>query len=467
LEAHHRYQQANTPMTAEPTPRVLDVQEFVDARPLSRVQKQLLLLCFAVVAVDGFDTAIIGFIAPAIRAEWGVAIARLGPLFAAGLFGLMLGAFAVGPLADRHGRKTMLVASMVVFGGASLASALSQGVQSLTWLRFLTGVGLGGAMPTTITLASEYCPRDRRSSLVTLMFCGFTLGSALGGIIAARVLPLYGWRALLIGGGVAPLLLAPLLAWALPESVRYLVMTGATPARIAGVLRRISPDADLRGVVFAGVPASPASPVRQLLGDGLLAGTLLLWLSFFMSLLVVYLLTNWMPTLIQQASGATLGGAAFMAAMFQVGGTIGAIAIGRLMDRLEPHAVLCGAYFGGAASVIAISLSAATPAVMTMAVFAAGFCISGGQVGANALSAAFYPTACRATGVSWANGIGRSGSIVGSLLGGILLGSGWPATTVYALVAVPAAISAVALGALGIVRVRSQGPGLRQTAGSV
>ncbi len=196
--------------------------------------------------------------------------------------------------------------------------------------------------------------------------------------------------------------------------------------------------------------------MRQLFGGGLLVGTLLLWLSFFMSLLVVYLLTNWMPTLIQQTSGASLADAAFMAAMFQVGGTLGAIVVGRLMDRFEPHRVLCGTYLAGAAFVVLISLSTVAPALMTFAMFGAGICVSGGQVGANALSAAFYPTAYRATGVAWANGIGRSGSIVGSLLGGILLGFGWPATTVYALVAIPAVISALGLATLGVVRRREQ-----------
>ena len=233
-------------MTTDESGRVVDVQEFIDAHPLSALQRMLLILCFLVVAIDGFDTAIIGFIAPAIRAEWGLQIAQLGPLFAAGLFGLMIGAFAAGPLADRHGRKTLLIVSMLLFGGASLASALRDGLQSLTWLRFLTGVGLGGAMPTTITIASEYCPKARRSSLVTLMFCGFTIGSAMGGFIASQVLPVYGWRALLVGGGVAPLLLVPVLAWVLPESVRYLVMKGNAQDRVRRVLSRIAPDADLR-----------------------------------------------------------------------------------------------------------------------------------------------------------------------------------------------------------------------------
>lgn len=223
------------------------------------------------------------------------------------------------------------------------------------------------------------------------------------------------------------------------------------------VLLRISPTADLRGVKFVDSSATKISPVRQLFRGGLFSGTLLLWLAFFMSLFVVYLLTNWMPTLIQQASGASLANAAWMSSMFQAGGTLGAIVVGRLMDRFEPHRVLCGIYLTGAASVVMISLSTTTPGLMTCFVFAAGLCVSGGQVGANALSAAFYPTPYRATGVSWANGVGRSGSVVGSLLGGVLLGFGWPARTVYALVAIPAVISASAFVALRALRKASNG----------
>jgi AAHS family 4-hydroxybenzoate transporter-like MFS transporter len=388
------------------------------------VLRRLLTLCFLVVAIDGFDTAVVGFIAPAIRAEWGVPAPRLAPLFAMGLVGLMLGAFLVGPLADRYGRKTMLVGSMLVFGVASVGASFSGGLATLIALRLITGLGLGGAMPTSITLAAEYCPPERRASLVTLMFCGFTIGSALGGLIAAQVLDRHGWRPLLAGGGIAPLLLAPVLWWSLPESALYLQTTR-----------------DAR-----------QSPVRQLLSGGLVAGTLALWLAFFMSLLVVYLLSNWMPTLIQQSTGGSLGHAALVAAMLQIGGTAGAIVVGRLMDAFDPHRVLGVVYMGGAACIVLISVSTAMPYRMAAAVFGAGFCVSGGQVGANALSAEFYPTPYRATGVAWANGVGRSGSIVGSLLGGAMLAVGLEITTVYALVAIPAVVSAVALLGLGVIR---------------
>lgn len=432
---------------------VVDVQAFIDTHPLSRAQRWLIALCFLVVAIDGFDTAIIGFIAPAIRGEWSLDVRALGPLFAAGLFGLMLGAFAIGPLTDRHGRKAMLVASILWFGAAGLASAFSPNITWLIGLRFLTGLGLGGAMPTSITLTSEFCPKARRSSLVTLMFCGFTIGSALGGVAAARVLAAYGWRPLLIAGGLLPVALAPVLWLRLPESVRYLVARGGATQRIAAVLYRIAPDADLTDATFVGATPPSSAPIRQLFDAGLRQGTLLLWLAFFMSLLVVYLLSNWMPTLIQR-SGVTLSTASLITAMFQVGGTVGAIAIGRAMDRYRPHHVLGVSYVLAAAFVALMGLATTTPWLMTAAVFGAGFCVSGGQVGANALSAAFYPTACRATGVSWANGIGRSGSIVGSLTGGAMLAQGWSLPTIYGMVAIPAVISATAILVLGMVTAR-------------
>jgi AAHS family 4-hydroxybenzoate transporter-like MFS transporter len=389
---------------------------------LTQLQRRLLILCFLVVAVDGFDTALVGFVAPAIRAEWHVDVASLAPLFASGLVGLMLGAFVVGPLADRFGRRTLLVASMAVFGAASIAASLSGDLPTLIALRFVTGLGLGGAMPTSITFASEYAPAERRSSLVTLMFCGFTIGSALGGLTAAWVLQRAGWRPLFVAGGVLPIALAPVLWSTLPESAAYLQ---------ARARERVS-------------------PVLQLFEGGLLIGTLLLWLSFFMSLLVVYLLSNWMPTLIR-STGASLAHAALITAMLQIGGTAGAIVVGRLMDAMNPHRVLAAVYAAGAAFIVLISVTTAAPWWMGAAVFGAGFCVSGGQVGANALSAVFYPTAYRATGVAWANGVGRGGSIAGSLLGGVLLAAGSRVTTVYALVAVPAIVSAIALLALGLV----------------
>lgn len=431
------------------TQRTIDVQGFINAHRLSAMQVLTLLLCFFIVAVDGFDTAAIGFIAPAIRAEWGLTAAHLAPVFGAGLAGLMAGAFLFGPLADRFGRKTILMACVGFFGLACLASAYSTSLGMLVVLRFLTGLGLGGAMPNSVTLSSEYAPEKHRSVLVTTMFCGFTLGSALGGVVAAHIVASYGWRAVLVIGGVLPLVLLPVLAMTLPESVRYLVMKGRKPEQVRRTLQRIAPSEDLSASVFA-VPekALRGFPVKHLFDRNLRRGTLFLWLAFFMSLLVIYLLSSWLPTLIS-STGMTLKKASLVTAMFQVGGTVGAIALGQLMDRFNPQRVLGVTYALAAVLTALIGSSTGSTPVLVLAVFGAGFCISGAQVGANALAAGFYPTATRATGVSWASGVGRIGSVLGSMTGGWMLALDWSLPMVFAVVGAPAVIAAVSMLSMG------------------
>lgn len=430
----------------------LNITTFIDEHPLSPFQVMIVMLCFLVVAIDGFDTAAIGFIAPAIRADWHLAAAQLAPLFGAGLGGLMVGAFVFGPLADRFGHKSVLMASVLFFGLASLASAWSGSLWTLVALRFLTGLGLGGAMPNAITLTSEFCPERRRSFLVTTMFCGFTVGSALGGLASAGLIDAFGWRSVLIVGGAAPILLTVLLAQMLPESVRFLVVANKPRERVAAILRRIAPATDLRDATYAiAEQRSAASPVSHLFKPQLLRGTLLFWVTFFMSLLVIYLLSSWLPTLLR-STGMSLRTAALVTTMFQVGGTVGAIVLGWLMDRINPHYVLAASYALAGVFVAAIGSLASTPWAASIAIFLAGFCVSGSQVGANALSASFYPTDCRATGVSWANGVGRLGSVLGSVGGAAMLSMNLGMPTLFAVIGVPALIAGATMLLLGIVR---------------
>ncbi|MFJ2992364.1 MFS transporter [Pandoraea sp. NPDC087047] len=432
----------------------INVTAFIDRHRISPFQMMIVVLCFLIVAIDGFDTAAIGFIAPAIRAEWSLTPAHLAPLFGAGLAGLMAGAFLFGPLADKLGRKTILIFSVLFFGVASLASAWSVDLWHLIALRFLTGLGLGGAMPNAITLTSEYCPESRRSFLVTTMFCGFTLGSALGGLASAGLIEAFGWRSVLIVGGVMPIVLGVILVRVLPESVHYLVMAGKSPERVAASLQRIAPHEDLRGATFnVATKPSTTSPVRHLFKPELLRGTLLFWVTFFMSLLVIYLLSSWLPTLLR-TNGLTLRNAAIVTAMFQVGGTLGAIVLGWLMDRVNPHYVLAAAYVLAGVCVAAVGPLASSPVLASVAVFWAGFCVSGGQVGAGALSAGFYPTDCRATGVSWANGVGRLGSVVGSVGGASMLAMGWSMPALFAAIGVPAVLAGITMLTLGRLRHR-------------
>ena len=348
-----------------------------------------------------------------------------------------------------------MIFSVFFFGAASLLSALSPNLAILIGLRFLTGFGLGGAMPSAVTLTSEFCPEARRSFLVTLMFCGFTLGSALGGVVASQIVADYGWRSVLVVGGLLPLLLMPVLWWALPESVRYLVMKGGQDQRIAIALHRIGPEADLTDVTFVGAQKPHGSPVRQLFEPDLCRGTMLLWLTFFMGLVIIYMLSNWLPTLIHN-SGVSLRTASLITAAFQIGGTVGSIVLGRLMDSFNPYYVLGLSYASGGAFVFLIGTSSGIPWLMVLAIFGAGFSVSGSQVGANALAAAFYPTANRATGVAWANGIGRIGAVSGSMLGGLMLSLGLSMSAVFAVMAVPGFIAGASIFQMGKVGLRSR-----------
>src|SRR5947207_10063496 len=199
----------------------VDVAHFIDQQPVGGFQIRLLLTCAAVLFLDGFDTQAIGYVAPSIAKEWGMTRGALGPVFSAGLFGLMIGALLFGPPAHRIERKKIIIFSTLAFGLGALATAFVQDVNALLAIRFATGLGLGGAMPNAVAMTSEFNPRRRRATMVLIMFCGFSVGAALGGFLAAGLIPRFGWRSVFVVGGIAPLIMVPILARRLPESVRF------------------------------------------------------------------------------------------------------------------------------------------------------------------------------------------------------------------------------------------------------
>ena len=424
----------------------VEVQDFIDRNPLSMSQKMIMWLCFLIVAIDGFDTAAVGFIAPALKAEWALSATDLAPLFGAGLFGLMAGALVFGPLADKWGRKPILVGSVILFGLASLISAFTTDLQSLVIWRFITGLGLGGAMPNAITLTSEYSPSKRRASLVTLMFCGFTIGSALGGIASAQLLPHIGWHGILMIGGILPLLTVPFLIWLLPESLRFMVLKNHAKAKIESVMQRIAPHLTQLPQLLPGSNEVKNVGIKELFSRQYALGTILIWCTFFMSLLIIYMISSWMPTLLTN-EGFNLVNASWLTSIFQIGGTIGAIAIGFSMDKVEPAKVLSFVYVLGGIFLVCLGLGIeqGNMLLLMLAMFGVGVGISGSQVGVNAFTSGFYPTHCRATGVSWANAVGRSGSVIGSVIGGWLMSLNLSSFEIMSVLAVPAFFAAFAL----------------------
>jgi MFS transporter, AAHS family, 4-hydroxybenzoate transporter len=441
----------------------VDVAAFIEQQPVGRFQIGLLLTCAAVLFLDGFDTQAIGYVAPALAKEWGLTKGALGPVFSAGLFGLMIGALIFGPLADRIGRKRIIIFSTLAFGIGTLATAFTGDVNTLLVIRFLTGLGLGGAMPNAVAMTSEFSPHRRRATMVMIMFCGFSVGAALGGLLAAALIPQFGWRSVFVVGGLAPLLLVPILMLRLPESVRFLALTGRAHERVAQLLGQINPKAAFApGTQFVvHEPRLAGIPVLHLFRDGRTLVTLLLWVVFFMSLLVLYFLSNWLPTVLNDL-GASLSEAAAIGSMLQVGGVAGTFALGSIIDRFSFRA-LALVYFAAVFAVGAIGHLGHSVVFVTIAIFAAGFCIVGGQIAANALAATYYPTSVRATGVGWALGIGRVGSIVGPLVGGALLTAKWSTGSVF-IAAATAALCA-ALAAFSLSRLAGMGGSGKAAAG--
>ncbi len=426
--------------------KTIDIKAFIDERPIAPYQWLLVALCFLIVTADGMDVAILGFVAPSIIHDFAISRPAFGLVMSAAPLGLVIGALVAGPASDRVGRRWVLITSVFLFGMFTIATAFAQSPTSMAVLRLLTGIGLGAAMPNTTTLLSEYAPQRKRSLMITIMFCGFNLGSAMIGFAAGWLIPVHGWRSVLIFGGSLPLALIVLQVWLLPESARLLAVRGAPAARIGAVLGRVC------GVRFAGnevfVSNEPPLPTRKPIGVLFSHGygfmTAALWLTYFMGLLVIYLLTGWLPTLMKD-SGLTVTSAANITAMFQVGGTIGAIGVGWLMDKVRPAPVISAAYLGGALCVLALGWIGALSSSLTLLVFAAGFCMSGAQTGLNAFAPSRYPTVARATGVSWMLGMGRFGSIFGSAIGGALLGLGWQFGGILAMLAIPATLAGLAV----------------------
>jgi MFS transporter, AAHS family, 4-hydroxybenzoate transporter len=427
-------------------PRALTINEIIDDRPLSRFQIRTILLCGVVLVLEGFDAQCIGFLAPPISETLRIPLSTFGPIFAAGLVGLMLAAMAIGPVADRWGRKWPVVASTLTFAVFSLLTARVTSFNELLVLRFLTGLGLGGAMPNVVALTSEYAPKRLQSVFVAMLFCGIPLGALVSGLASSVMIPAWGWRSVFILGGALPLVVSLALIAALPESVRFLAVRQANPRKIVAIMARISPEfasAPLDLKVLRG-PARQGMPVSQLFTEGRAVGTILLWVPFFMNLLIIYFIVNWLPGLLRQSGMPVSAGVAAIS-LFSLGGIVGAVAEGRLMAGFGAYPVLL-AEFGVSTLLIGALAYAADSYLMAMAVtFVLGVTVQGAQAGINAASASFYPTSIRSTGVGWALGIGRIGSIVGPAFGGVLLSMAWTPQQILLSGIVPALCATVAV----------------------
>ena len=435
---------------------IIDTDTVINDSPISRLQIMVGVLGALILFVDGFNTQIIGYIAPRIAQDWGIPRDVLGWILAADKIGLLIGYLFVAPLSGYFGHKRIAITCIVSFGLLAWATAIADNPPELFVLRLLTGIGLGGALPSGVVLTGEYFPKNRRSSSITFIYCGFSFGQGSGGEVANLVLQPYGWQGAVIVGGSLALALAATLALLLPESLEYLVNRAKRPQQAAAILNRIAPQSgigpDTRLVAGArdGASLTIQQLFPQLFRDGRTFGTLAIWLALGMNLIVNTSLQVWLTKVLQDAGFSQHIAIIATEASFAAG-IVGAFIIGPLIDRFGPYRVMGSLFLVGALFSIFIgaSLFFAIAAPIIAASFGSGFCTSGVQKGGNALSVYFYPVALRSTGLGWGLGIGRIGAILGPLAVGYLLASGWASPAIFAVMAAPMLVGASIILAMG------------------
>jgi MFS transporter, AAHS family, 4-hydroxybenzoate transporter len=438
------------------TLRPVNIADRIDNSPIGALQVSTFAICMLCLIMDGFDVQALGYVAPEIVREWTISNAALGPVFGASNFGVLLGSLAFSMLADRVGRRPILIGATLFFGIMTIAAARAASVGELLAVRFVGGIGLGCIIPNATALVGEYSPRRLRGPLMMIIGgVGFTGGAAIGGFISAFLIPRFGWRSVLYFGGVMPLLIAlAMLVW-LPESLQFLVVRRKGRAKIARWLKRIDPTVpsgpDVEFVV--GEEKREGVPVVHLFREARGPVTMLLWLVNFMNLLNLYFLASWMPTVVRDAGHST-STAVLAGTILQVGGTIGTVGLAWLIGRLGFIPVLTVSFGLASVTIALIGQPGLSVGLLFVLVFIAGWCVVGGQPGINALAGTFYPTYLRSTGVGWGLGIGRAGAIVGPVVGGEFMRRQWSTRDLFFAAAVPAVVSTIALLALGVAMAR-------------
>jgi AAHS family 4-hydroxybenzoate transporter-like MFS transporter len=405
------------------------------------------VLCSLVAFLDGVDSQSITVAAPIIADELKLARAAFGPIFSTGLLGAMIGALAFGPLGDRFGRKQMLIVATAIFGLFTLMTPFARSYETLLGARFAAGIGLGGATPCFIALASEYAPGRRRAMVASLIWAAFPLGGAIGGFVNSAILSNFGWQMIFWVGGILPIVVAALLILWLPESLSYLTAAGRDSGRAMAIVRRLRSDVPASVRFVSDEVRMEGVPLKNLFASGFASRTILLWTAFFTAFGTLALTVVWTPLLLRD-NGIAPAQASIVLGVHGIGALIGMASAGRLMERFGLGAVLVPALVLGAAATATLGYAASTVTAMSAALFLIGLLVGLGASGSIALAALIYPTAIRSSGVGWAMGMGRFGQVLAPLFAGAVLAVGWTNIQLFLAIGLAPLIAAIALLAL-------------------
>jgi AAHS family 4-hydroxybenzoate transporter-like MFS transporter len=422
----------------------LDLGEVIDRGRMTPLQMLVAALCSVALFVDGYDIQVMALAVPTLAKAWSLPPSSFGLALSAVVIGICLGSGLIGPLGDRFGRKTLLLAAMVSIGLATCGTALaSTPGQFFVW-RLLTGTALGAGIPSCAALTSEFAPLARRSVVMGLMNVTSPIGAFAAGFIAPPVLEAFGWRGTFLIGGAAPLVMAVLIWRLAPESLKFLIIRRPGDPRIGRTLAKIAPGVDASTVAVGAVEGAPSAWPGTLLKPPFLPRTLLLWGMLALNLFNLYVLISWLPTLLQQ-SGWSMASALQGAVLIQGGGVVGGLLMARYLDRGKTRQTLLVGFLLSAAC-LGLFMVVPNGAAWVALLLLLGAGVSGSQLSLNALSAAYYPPAIKATGVAWALLIGSLGSVAAPIAGAWMLDQRLSTIAILGLLAIPALINAAAVG---------------------
>ncbi len=424
----------------------VDLDEIIDSRPIGALQWRVVLICFFLAVIDGFDASSIGYVAPILIEEFSISPDMMGQLISSALAGLMVGALFGSAIADAVGRKPVIVVSIVTMGVASILTAYSSNTSELFIYRFITGLGLGGVMPTINILTAEFAPVRRRALLMTLMFTGMPIGIVLGGLAAVPLIDQFGWNSVFLAGGILPLAMVPIVIVFLPESPRLLLLKPGQGKKLAAIVSRLAPDIDVGAQTsFSSRQIQPEkSGVAALFSDGRMRLTILLWIVFFANLLTIFGLMGWLPTVLTTA-GFPLDRAILASVLVSVGGVFGGLAMALAIDRFGAILPMSLGFAAAAVIVSLVGFSSVSLARLLIVLFLSGFTTMGCQFGLNAMASESYETSARASGLGFALAFGRIGAIIGPILVGALLAMNLSIEVLFLLAAAPMLVASGAV----------------------
>ncbi|HTH97929.1 MAG TPA: MFS transporter [Stellaceae bacterium] len=423
--------------------KVIDVERLIENKPFGRFHVQIVVLCFLMMLIDGFDISIGAFAGPGLLKQFGISHATLGAFFSAALFAGLVGTPFFGMLADRYGRKKIITWGAIFFGIFTWASVIAANFQQMIVLRFIASMGVAGIMPICVALASEFAPRHIRARMVTCMFVGATLGGVVSGLVSVRFTSVYGWQILFWISGVVPILLAfVLMAW-LPESLHYLIRRNLHRDRIVKTLRWMEPTlaVDENDTFVVSEYKKHEVRVSALFAGRLAILTPLIWAANVCSLLVFYFANSWLPITLGSSSLGTAN-AAIATTLFIIGGSVGGVTVSLPLDKFGflPVPIL---FACAIPALIAIGTPGLAPGALLAIIILAGFLLYGVQYGLIAMEGPLFPPPVRGRGVGFCFAIARLGAMIGPAVGGVLISQHMPLQKMFFFFAIPLAVGCV------------------------